>query len=225
MRPIYRKGVKLPSRCPILYLLNKYPYWIFQTCCIISIFVSLKCRLFHNATLFGFCITHILNTGVLKFEKKKSVAKRLILKFSSFWPQCVLYDSQNKQLLFRQTELSGWFLYWRLTYLWGTDWSVSLRKEHSNSNTNSNLWAFTCFTPLYKIKRNFSTTNVLLILLNGSNTLLCVSLFYTHYVPRSEAMAILVCIFFFFSVYVSGSNMFWHLLTWQLFSDCTRLFP
>ena len=32
---------------------------------------------FHNATLFGFCITHILNTGVLKFEEKKSVAKRL----------------------------------------------------------------------------------------------------------------------------------------------------
>ena len=39
-------------------------------------FFSSKCRLFHNATLFGFCITHILNTGVLKFEKN-SVAKRL----------------------------------------------------------------------------------------------------------------------------------------------------
>ena len=34
-------------------------------------FFSSNCRLFHNATLFGFCITHILNTGVLKFEKKK----------------------------------------------------------------------------------------------------------------------------------------------------------
>ena len=34
-------------------------------------FFSSKCRLFHNAALFGFCITHILNTGVLKFEKKK----------------------------------------------------------------------------------------------------------------------------------------------------------
>ena len=33
-------------------------------------FFSSKCRLFHNATLFVFCITHILNTGVLKFEKK-----------------------------------------------------------------------------------------------------------------------------------------------------------
>ena len=29
LRPIYRKGVNLPSRCPILYLFNKYPYWIF----------------------------------------------------------------------------------------------------------------------------------------------------------------------------------------------------
>ena len=29
LRPIYGTGVKLPSRCPILYLFNKYPYWIF----------------------------------------------------------------------------------------------------------------------------------------------------------------------------------------------------
>ena len=29
-----------------------------------------KRRLFHNATLFGFCINHVLNTGVLKFKKK-----------------------------------------------------------------------------------------------------------------------------------------------------------
>ena len=35
-----------------------------------SIFVSSKCRLFHNATLFGFCITHILNTGCAKIWKK-----------------------------------------------------------------------------------------------------------------------------------------------------------
>ena len=42
-------------------------------------FFSSKCRLFHNATLVGFCITHILNTGCAKIWKKKSVAKRLIL--------------------------------------------------------------------------------------------------------------------------------------------------
>ena len=33
-------------------------------------YFSSKCCLFRNATLFGFCTTHILNTGVLKFEKK-----------------------------------------------------------------------------------------------------------------------------------------------------------
>jgi hypothetical protein len=45
------------------YLFNKYPYWIFWTCCVISVFLSSKYRLFHNATLFGSCIIHILNTG------------------------------------------------------------------------------------------------------------------------------------------------------------------
>jgi hypothetical protein len=33
-------------------------------------FFSSKCRLFHNATLFGFCITHFLNTGCAKIWKK-----------------------------------------------------------------------------------------------------------------------------------------------------------
>jgi len=36
----------------------------------ISVFSSSKCRLFHNATFFGSCIIHILNTGVLKFKCK-----------------------------------------------------------------------------------------------------------------------------------------------------------
>ena len=40
-------------------------------------FFSWKCRLFDNATLFGFCITRILNTECAKIWKKKSVAKRL----------------------------------------------------------------------------------------------------------------------------------------------------
>ena len=34
-------------------------------------FFSSKCRLFYNATWFGFCITHILNTGCAKIWKKK----------------------------------------------------------------------------------------------------------------------------------------------------------
>ena len=39
-------------------------------------FFSSKCRLFNNVTLFGFCITHILNTGCAKI-KKKIFARRL----------------------------------------------------------------------------------------------------------------------------------------------------
>ena len=34
-------------------------------------FFPSKCRLFHSATLFGFCITHILNAGCAKIWKKK----------------------------------------------------------------------------------------------------------------------------------------------------------
>ena len=45
-------------------------------------FFSSKCRSFHNATLFGFCITHILNTGCAKIWEKKSVAKRLMWHLS-----------------------------------------------------------------------------------------------------------------------------------------------
>ena len=38
-----------------------------------------KCRLFHNATLFGFCITHILNTGCAKIWKKIRRQKLILL--------------------------------------------------------------------------------------------------------------------------------------------------
>ena len=41
-------------------------------------FFSSKCRLFHNATLFGSCVIHILYTGCAKIKKKKSDAKGLI---------------------------------------------------------------------------------------------------------------------------------------------------
>jgi hypothetical protein len=76
VRPIYRTGPPLPSRCCILYI-------IFST--IISTeyfkhaaqspFFSSKCHLFHNATFFGFCLIHILHTGVLKFKCKIPVPK------------------------------------------------------------------------------------------------------------------------------------------------------
>ena len=47
-------------------------------------FFSSKCRLFHNATLFGFCITHILNTGVLKFEEKK-IRRQKVKEDRRYW--------------------------------------------------------------------------------------------------------------------------------------------
>ena len=62
--------------------------------------MSSKCRLFHNATLFGFCITHILNTECAKIWKKKSVAKRLIsralTKILLRSPDVPLYLISNK---------------------------------------------------------------------------------------------------------------------------------
>ena len=48
-----------------------------------SIFSSSKCRLFHNATLFGFCITHILNTGCAKIWKK--VRNQKVKNESAAW--------------------------------------------------------------------------------------------------------------------------------------------
>ena len=61
-------------------------------------FFSSKCRLFHNATLFGFCITHILNTGCAKFWKKKSVTKRLIInEFNNILLMVFLY-AQSVQI-------------------------------------------------------------------------------------------------------------------------------
>jgi len=40
-----------------------------------SPFFSSKCHLFHNATIFGSCIIHILHTGVPKFKCKTPVPK------------------------------------------------------------------------------------------------------------------------------------------------------
>ena len=57
----------LTSRCCILYIYstnihNEY----FKLAAYSPIFSSSKCRLFHNATFFGSCIIHILNTGCAK---------------------------------------------------------------------------------------------------------------------------------------------------------------
>ena len=40
-------------------------------------FFSSKCNLFHNSSVFGSCIIHILYTGCAKIKKNNSGAKRL----------------------------------------------------------------------------------------------------------------------------------------------------
>ena len=45
-------------------------------------FFSSKCRLFHNATLFGFCITYILNTGCAKIWNK---IRRQKVKYEKYY--------------------------------------------------------------------------------------------------------------------------------------------
>jgi hypothetical protein len=63
LRPIYRTGVRLTSRGGILYIFFSANISIenFKHAAHSS-FYSSKCRLFHNATFFGFCIIHILHT-------------------------------------------------------------------------------------------------------------------------------------------------------------------
>ena len=68
-------------------------------------FPSSKCRLFHNAILFGFCFTHILNTGVLKFKKKKSVAKMLIGLLTELQQICC--KRRPFQFMITRVSLSG----------------------------------------------------------------------------------------------------------------------
>ena len=59
-------------------------------------FFSSKCRLFHKATLFGFCITHILNTGCAKIWKK---FRRQKVNCPSQWPRCLRRRSAAARLL------------------------------------------------------------------------------------------------------------------------------
>jgi hypothetical protein len=59
VHPIYRTGVPLPSRCCILYIFSTIISTEYFKHAARSPFFSSKCRLFHNATLFGSCIIHI----------------------------------------------------------------------------------------------------------------------------------------------------------------------
>ena len=75
MRPMYRTGVQLPSRCCILYIFSTNISTEYFKHAAHSPFFSSKCRLLHNATF----LVHVLFTfhiqGVLKFECETRVPK------------------------------------------------------------------------------------------------------------------------------------------------------
>jgi hypothetical protein len=66
MRPIYRTGVSLPSRCYLLYIFSTTISTEYFKHAAHSPFFSSKCRLFHNAAVFVSCIIHILHTECAK---------------------------------------------------------------------------------------------------------------------------------------------------------------
>jgi hypothetical protein len=53
-------------RCILNIFFKKISVLNILKCCIISVFLYSKCRLFHNATLFGVCVIRILNAGCAK---------------------------------------------------------------------------------------------------------------------------------------------------------------
>jgi len=61
------RTAQLTSRCCILYIYStniRTEY--FKHAALSPFFFSSKCRLFHNATFFGSCIFHVLNTECAK---------------------------------------------------------------------------------------------------------------------------------------------------------------
>jgi hypothetical protein len=75
LRPIYRTGVPLPTRCCVLYIFLTNLSTEYFKHAAHSLFFSSKCRLFHNATF----LVHVSFTfyiqGVLKFKSKSPVPK------------------------------------------------------------------------------------------------------------------------------------------------------
>ena len=71
------------------------------------IFYSSKCRLFHNATLFGFCITHILNTGCAKIWKKIRRQKIKQAKQKATW-----ISGLNFQFVFGESTITKFIFTW-----------------------------------------------------------------------------------------------------------------
>jgi hypothetical protein len=74
VRPIYRTGVPLSSRCYVLYIFLTNISTEYFKHAAHSPFFSSNSRLFHNAT-FLVCTIYMLQTGVLKFKCKTRVPR------------------------------------------------------------------------------------------------------------------------------------------------------
>ena len=73
-------------------------------------FFPSKCHLFHNATLFGFCITHILNTGCAKIWRKK-IRRQKVKVASSLKNTCKRFVIITAWFLVRSQRMVGeWHL-------------------------------------------------------------------------------------------------------------------
>ena len=71
-------------------------------------FSSSKCCLFHNATFFGSCIIHILNTECVKFKRKIRLQRVKLLEGSMAALACLSkMDKMTRQIsrnLFKRTS-------------------------------------------------------------------------------------------------------------------------
>ena len=71
-----------------------------------------KCRLFHNGTLFGFCITHILNTGCAKTWKiirRQKVKCTYTVSYFAFWQTDMnTYVNVFPSLIISRTNSWSW---------------------------------------------------------------------------------------------------------------------
>ena len=80
-----RRTAQLTSRCYILniYSTNILTEYFKHPAHSPFFFLSSKCRLFHNATFFGSCNIHILNTGCAKIWKKKIRRQKVKIHFNA----------------------------------------------------------------------------------------------------------------------------------------------
>jgi hypothetical protein len=82
MRPIYRAGVPLPSRCCILYIFSTNISAEYFKHAAHSPFLSSKCRLFHNATF----LVSVFFIAVIVYTTTDSVfegAEFIVINFRS----------------------------------------------------------------------------------------------------------------------------------------------